>query len=302
MNPTDFLQPYTHTDNPHGFLDQAIALAQASELAYGDDAQAITHALGVPLVTVFPASAGSPDAHTQGYWWVNQGVAVMVFRGSDSREDWLANFKLWPPSVPNHDWGKVHPGFGASLASVVKTVLQPFATEAMKSNSIVWLVGHSLGGALAVLAAAWLRIHHNINATVRTFGQPMPGLDDFGAKFDQELPGSLTRFINQQDVVPSMPGVVYEHCGAPKTITAGLVLEQLHGSFAAPLSVLVDVEPAPATEAEFKAFLMRLESAPPNLFSQYQSEGLLGDLIPWLAHHRIGAYIHMLDAIRKTLD
>lgn len=289
-----------HADDPTGFLDQAIFLARASELAYGDDAQRIAQSLGLSSVNVFPDATLRPMPNTQGFWFHHGRVAALVFRGSANRAHWLSNFKVLPPEQVNHPWGTAHPGFLASLALVIDTVLRPFAAAA-KGADIVWLSGHSLGGALAVLAAAWLRNERGLKPALLTFGQPMPGFDDFCQRFDVELPGRLTRLINQSDFVPRVPGFGYAHCGQPKTITAGLRLERLSQTGVAPLA-LADVEPAPATQAEFEAFLYQLETAPLTAAEDAQLEGMITKRIPWTADHGCDRYVANLQAIRQGLS
>ena len=291
-------EPQSYDSDPKGFLDQACYLARASELAYEDDAELIASSLSVPSVSAFPHSSLDPLPNTQGFWFRHDSIACLVFRGSANRGHWLSNFKVLAPAQPNHLWGTVHPGFDASFQSIIPSVMSSFAAAA-KDADIVWLAGHSLGGALAVHAATWLRIHTGIQPHLRTYGQPMPGFDDFRTRFQSELPDRLVRFINQSDLVPCLPGVGYAHCGQPKTIAAGLALESLI-HFAAEPPCLADAEPPPATASEFADFIHQLE-ADPGLSETFQPEGLILDFIPWTADHDRGLYVSNLQAIRAAL-
>ena len=291
-------EPQSYDSDPKGFLDQACYLARASELAYEDDAELIASSLSVPSITTFPHPSLDPLPNTQGYWFRHEGIACLVFRGSANRGHWLSNFKVVAPAQPNHPWGTAHRGFAASFEAIIPSVMAPFAAAA-KDAGIVWLAGHSLGGALAVHAAAWLRIHTGLQPHLRTYGQPMPGFDDFRARFQTELPDRLVRFINQSDLVPRLPGVGYAHCGRPKTISAGLTLESLAHSANEPPS-LADAEPPPATDSEFADFVHQLETAP-GISEMFQPEGLILDFIPWTADHDRGLYVANLQAIRQAL-
>lgn len=291
-------------DDPAGFLDQAIVLARASKLAYDSDAAPIAQALGLGAVTVFPDPGWHPLPNTQGFWFRHGGVAALVFRGTMNAGHWRANLRFSPPEHPNHPWGKVHPGFLGSFEAVIDTVIRPFAAAAQGAD-IVWLSGHSLGGALAVLTAAWLRIHTGLQPALLTFGQPMPGFPDFCQRFDAELPDRLTRLINRRDIVPRVPGLGYDHAGLPKRITAGLELESFAlGAATAP--TLSDSEPPPITQAELDAFLDQLEQAdlePPSPSAgqgrDLRPEGALTKAVPWTADHACDRYVENLEAIRR---
>lgn len=298
MPPSVLQRSAAYESDPADFLDQALYLARAAALAYHDDARAIAHELAVANVTAFPDPALQPLPNTQGFWFRHDGIACLVFRGSANRRHWLSNFKVLPPARPNHDWGRVHRGFAASFQSIIPSVMKPFAAAAREAR-IVWLAGHSLGGALAVHAAAWLRIHAGLQPHLRTYGQPMPGFAEFRTRFETELPGRLIRFINQSDFVPRLPGVGYAHCGQPKTITAGLTLERLTHTAAEPPS-LADAEPPPATESEFDNFIHQLESAP-DTAETFQPEGVIFERMPWAADHGCDRYVANLQAIRQAL-
>jgi hypothetical protein len=70
----------------------------------------------------------------------------------------------------------------------------------------VFVTGHSLGGALAVLAASVLLSEGRQQiAAVYTYGQPRVGDPEFSAAFDAKL-GALTfRYVNDLDIVPHVP-------------------------------------------------------------------------------------------------
>lgn len=292
-------EPQSYDSDPKGFLDQASYLARASELAYEDDAELIASSLSVPSVTTLPHPSLDPLPNTQGFWFRHEGIACLVFRGSANRGHWLSNFKVVAPAHPNHPWGTVHHGFAASFEAIIPSVMAPFAAAA-KDAGIVWLAGHSLGGALAVHAAAWLRIHTGLQPHLRTYGQPMPGFDDFRARFQTELPDRLVRFINQSDLVPRLPGVGYAHCGKPKTITRNGEL-QAFGAADEALQ-LTDQDAPSADSATLENFLAELEQADDQIFAQAQVQGMIGGQLPWIAHHSMTEYVLQLQSLRAKLS
>ncbi|KIO34151.1 hypothetical protein M407DRAFT_223817 [Tulasnella calospora MUT 4182] len=104
---------------------------------------------------------------------------------------------------------KVHGGFqdtfkrsASSILAAVKTVI------AAKSSSKVTLVGHSLGGALALLDSIYLKIQiPSITTKTVTLGGPRVGNPAFAsylASFD------LTRITHELDPIPIVPGEVHQ--------------------------------------------------------------------------------------------
>ena len=80
--------------------------------------------------------------------------------------------------------------------------------EAMQS---LFITGHSLGGAMAVLTAALIHADSNLTPLkkklrgVYTFGQPMVGDAVFARTFDPLFGKMLFRHIYRRDVVPHLP-------------------------------------------------------------------------------------------------
>ena len=81
----------------------------------------------------------------------------------------------------------------------------------------LWVTGHSLGGALALLAA-W-RFRRNFLAVheIITFGAPMIGNQAAAKAFEQEFSGKIFRYVDYEDLVPHLPSVsllanAYTHC------------------------------------------------------------------------------------------
>lgn len=142
------------------------------------------------------ATLGSRDIQTpQGTFT----LFTIVFRGSDEYEDWLHNldFRLsryLPLSfpIPNVHKLKVHRGFlkmekdfEASLSKIsfhsetVTGTLQEILTDQEKRHqSLFWINGHSLGGAIATLFTVRLRDYFQVSSQqmqTYTFGAPPVG-------------------------------------------------------------------------------------------------------------------------------
>lgn len=90
----------------------------------------------------------------------------------------------------------------------------------------VYLAGHSLGGALATMAALDLRINLKLpDVRVISFGSPRVGNAVFAKWFDRHV-GPHWRFTHNRDIVPSLPPVYmgFRH-GAREIWVVDLLLE-----------------------------------------------------------------------------
>jgi hypothetical protein len=94
----------------------------------------------------------------------------------------------------------------------------------------LYITGHSLGGALAVIAAALLHVLPDLDGLrqklrgVYTYGQPMVGHKDFAEQFDQEFGDRLFRHVYGNDIVPRLPPRTigpFDHFGKEYTSSEG---------------------------------------------------------------------------------
>ena len=268
-------------------LDAAVLLAECAELAYELDAAVLPK---WARHRGFEPSEPFNLGNIQGYGLTAGAVAVLVFRGTSNLGQWIRDARIVPAGDP---WGLVHAGFHGGIHAVERP-LEEFAKAAAKAER-VWVTGHSLGGALAVLAGAWLE-QRGISPQVYTYGQPRVGLGKFADSIDREMSGRLWRFVNQNDIVPRLPpGLFYRHCGTLKRIVRPGVLEARSGKEGTPME-LVDYEPAPLTDAEYDAVIRELDANP--RAGEIESIGQEGR-ISLFADHAISEYIRLLKDIRK---
>lgn len=132
---------------------------------------------------------------TQVFCWNDGAIACVAFRGTEPTDwnDIKADLKIRKVKCPT---GFVHRGFRDALNEVWKDVSQ-WLTKQKKEH--VFFTGHSLGGALATLAASrW-----NTETThLYTFGSPRVG----GKKFIQSFKSkNRYRFRNNNDIVTRVP-------------------------------------------------------------------------------------------------
>ncbi|KAI8323421.1 alpha/beta-hydrolase, partial [Martensiomyces pterosporus] len=139
----------------------------------------------------------------------NSKEIIIGFRGSTTIMDWFKNAKFaqtsWPAQVPG---SKVHIGFKdvyTSVATRVKSAVSDLIKK-YPTYSIV-LVGHSLGGAEATIAAADFVATNPAWAEkmwLFTYGQPRTGNDKFATWLNgRGFP--IYRATYNADVVPMIP-------------------------------------------------------------------------------------------------
>lgn len=191
-------------------------MAEHALLAY-DAAPRIEGRLGELgyAVRVFADPASSTFAYAA---W-NAAHGVLAFRGTEAMtpgdampklrdvvRDWLTDARYTRVSFEGA--GTVHGGFAASLETV-----WPAIEAVLGASPQWWCTGHSLGGALAALAAVRVKRRGHRLAGAVTFGQPRTG-DAAFVRFVQELP--LTRVVNACDIVPRLPPMAlgFEHSSA----------------------------------------------------------------------------------------
>lgn len=128
--------------------------------------------------------------------------------------------------------GKVHDGFNRQLDSVWPAIRKQIQeARAQDPNRPVLFSGHSLGGAIAVLALSRAKKEGLLDnppytgqgapAQLHTFGQPRVGDAEFAKAFSQQL-GNIPyeRFVHRGDPVTQVPptGLGYANVGAATTI------------------------------------------------------------------------------------
>lgn len=217
----------------------ALWLAEFSRLIYRQQADEINVPPGSRTRNEILASTGWRETDfihkrsTQAAFLVNDvlGAVCLVFRGTLSNADLVSDAQIL--AVPWQGKGFVHVGFKDALEAVwsevearLRTIQQP-----------VFFAGHSLGGALATLAAARVLQNSTLRspASVYTFGSPRVGDDAFGKTF-----GDLfhCRMVNDRDVVTTIPPAfslplfpVYRHNGEMHRLLPDGVMEIFPNGF-----------------------------------------------------------------------
>lgn len=156
------------------------------------------------------AKAEQPEGDTQFYYIYNNNKIVIAWRGTASLTDGItdASFRPVAPDSCNIKSectslvpaGKVHTGFWAGY-TLIERKFEKELTELTRiiPGKELFICGHSLGGALALIHSARLK---NRNPLLYTYGMPRT--------FTKNAVDALSsiihyRHVNDQDPVPSVP-------------------------------------------------------------------------------------------------
>lgn len=181
--------------------------AELSRLAYCRRKDAVGQILaGIGFAsTEFFATTEWDENGTQALLTTGGDLAVLAFRGTESDDltDIVVDAKFLPV-----DWrtaGRVHGGFGDVLND--PDDVWPDISRAMEEVNTPRLLftGHSLGAALATLAASLHR-----PASLYTFGSPYVGDGEFRDAMNDV---AAHRYVDCCDLVTRVPPKLYEHVG-----------------------------------------------------------------------------------------
>ncbi|TPN81746.1 lipase family protein [Aquimarina algicola] len=140
----------------------------------------------------------------------NQDFVIVVFRGSSNLANWLTDFDIILTPFENMENNLVHQGFYLSVLSMLDE-LQEVITERKNNAQNIYITGHSLGAAQAIISAfACPSLFDFVSVT--TFGEPKIGdsglITSFNLKLQSCPPSGqskLYRVVNGWDPIPSLP-------------------------------------------------------------------------------------------------
>ena len=175
-------------------------LAEASLLAYWAKAD-----VKARVKKAFGQAQDFSAENVEGYVALFNGFAIVAFRGTESTS--LADIVM-DAKFAKDDWkhgGKVHEGFLGGFDKAEKAWRK--ALSAISPDRPVWFTGHSLGAALATLAAdAFAASEPPARyGGVYTFGSPLVGDRAFVDGFNARHAGKSFRIVNDEDGVALVP-------------------------------------------------------------------------------------------------
>jgi len=195
--------------------------ARFSQVAYCSAEAVLSWKCGAPcdaLPGIEPITAGGDDGLIPMYFIAHDPVAqsiVVAHQGTDKSNILsLANDvqillkPLDPTLFPNVSGSiKTHDGFAKTFGRTAPEILGN-VTAALQSKGVkkVDIHGHSLGAAVAIMDAAYLRQHLDpgIQITTTVFGLPRTGNQEWADFLDKTVPG-IVHIHNKNDPVGTVP-------------------------------------------------------------------------------------------------
>ena len=193
---TQFLQPDAWK-SPQGFVGLTPALSSKEYWKFGPLSEAIEQHLPTPIV---PSSFGFTGT-------IGTDVFVVI-RGTKTPLEWFDDFAAEP--VPflaaGQPWGKIGRGYKRIFDDLGPQIIQALGAYRHGGGSLdtVYVTGHSLGAALAHLAAATIAQEFGVKPITYTFSGPRAGDSVFGAAM-QGAGLETWRMFNTEDIVPTVP-------------------------------------------------------------------------------------------------
>lgn len=138
------------------------------------------------------------------------GLIVLSIRGSNEILNWITNLDFFFTSCDSLVHGcQTHTGFTRAWEGLRTAAVNAIhAARAQYPTYKVVATGHSLGAAVATLAAAYLRAHENIPVDLYSYGAPRVGNAEF-ANFVSAQPGANWRLTHGADPVTRLPPIIF---------------------------------------------------------------------------------------------
>lgn len=230
-----FAQPIVLDSEAH-YLANAFHLGRIARLVYSidgdidEDESKLTAPERDAYEAAFPVSRIISRGRIEGLVAGNDAHAVVAFRGIETAGDWMGHLAFGKvPGIVGH----VHEGIALAVDSVWPEVLAGLY-DAGAPDRTLWVTGHSLGGAMAAVAAERLYEEGFEPLMTATFGAP-PIFDEVAAA---AFAPRMYRFVNDEDAAPGLSwprmSSAYRHAGEEvRLTTSGRVAASRHSDWVA---------------------------------------------------------------------
>lgn len=223
-----------------------------------------------------------------------EDAVVIAFRGTDDIFDWLANANRFPARTKH---GPIHRGFKNAYES-----LKPQVVDILNGIDFnhLWITGHSLGGALAVVCAYDMisNLGYEVKGLI-TFGQPMVARGSLKKYLDTILDSRFAYFVNESDAVPRIPPS-FQHSGSLVWYTGGEIRRSRlrrerfagQGEVGISSSQIEEVEIKPLTRMQFRVLAKQMRNK--NFGTAIDGTPLVGGNSPFIQDHGMELYLERL--------
>jgi hypothetical protein len=184
--------------------DNAYMMMAASYLAYSfwpGKRKRILTSWGFSNINLFDHSPSS----TNGYWAEHNSFVLLAIRGTQEPTDLLTDISVNLEQLEESAKDVlVHSGFKRG-ADAVWNHVEAAARVAQRRGKPLFVTGHSLGGAVALLSAVKLEKHNLPLQALWTFGAPKVGNNSFFQSAQSLLNEKWQRINQETDPIPALP-------------------------------------------------------------------------------------------------
>ena len=296
-------------------------MAELSYLAYEDSIPTVQNRMKLNGFELASFSTVE-NQHYVSAWDAKHRTLVIAFRGTDVSQ--MAD--IWTDldySTRATDIGNVHQGFFLAQNALRGAIDWEIRRKQPKQ---IWVTGHSLGGAMAIICAAELSKSGKPLSGVVTFGQPRVGDRAFAERINNEFGSRLLRVINEDDIVVSLPprlptvpkyyisGTAIQFLNGQLETTGGIrvmakppisEIDDLFGSapsarYQPPIGADLETEPDQLTKEEFQTLKEQLKQDPKmDEPKNYGAPGAVGGLFDSLDFKRRAGHHPMIEYIKQ---
>ena len=276
------------------FWQRAKSLALASRVAYWEPTLRTSQgqpSLGTTLSAWgFEGSEFLSRGATQCFVAWTGDTVLVAFRGTTDLSDWLSNLKILDI---DRSYGPVHRGFHGQFQDVADELGRRLDTL---PHTRLFVTGHSLGGAIATVAAAEWATRPVPPTGIFTFGQPATGHGRLVSFLTDSYPDRFHRFVNHRDIVPRVPPG-YQHVGTLwKFDGAGQLAADPRESAGAVASLAEEDETFPLSDFEALQRLLRGGTTLQDVLGGGAAGGPHTEsLLPWIDDHAIEEYLKKIE-------
>ena len=190
-------------------IGTARAMAWMSQLAYEtrlpEKVERIGRRWGLENIRPFkqPARSALPISSAHGVLAMKNDALIIAFAGIDPLNlnllNWITDFYMSRPSVNAQD------GF-QDAAAAVWTEVGTAVELCIDSNRPLFVAGHSLGAAIAVVTADRAHSEKKLRqAEIYIFGSPRVGKSEFVNRYNSNFGLVTYRFVHGKDIIPTVP-------------------------------------------------------------------------------------------------
>ncbi|CAK9042696.1 unnamed protein product [Durusdinium trenchii] len=215
----------------HYSEEVAVRMAQLAGAAYCSPSSLKAWSCGSKCLTSVSMPKVCIGTTTQAFVAKFEGDGIISFEGTKSYMSMVQDLRIWKNLTDWHTGGKVHEGFLTEWESLRSCVMDALVTIGFPKGSGIRVTGHSLGGAVSVLAM--VRRPHKDSVDARhispahrphklhsykvdldsgwhvreayTFGMPRAGDAIFARRFDRKFFQRFFRVTHHMDPVPHVP-------------------------------------------------------------------------------------------------